>query len=322
MNLLPSLTTTGFSPSSAFVEFVHTYQGPRETEVPGLAPRLPLESPDGQAALANVVQHAAPQLLELAEAIRGIVATNAGAVLVKGLGFERTAAVNGDAVRDALVLALTSAIGEPTDHCADKRVMWPVHSRPVAAGHQATFSESLGEAPLHTDSAFSRHPERYNALYVVRQSRCGGGQTVVVNGPRFLRDFAKTSQGADCIRFLQDSDYAFRVPDAFFAGQRFITGKILAEEPVIRFRHDCIERGFDLRPDLATKEHRFNYSLFRNAAEAHASRTEFLMADGELIVFDNTRLLHGRTDFQDPVRHLIRVRMHERKLAEALRLAS
>jgi alpha-ketoglutarate-dependent taurine dioxygenase len=322
MNLLPILTTIGFSPSSTFVEFVHTWQGPRETEVPGLGPRLPLESPDGQAALANVVQHAAPQLLELAEAIRGIVATSAGAVLVKGLGFERTAAVNGDAVRDALVLALTSAIGEPTDHCADKRVMWPVHSRPVAAGNQATFSESLGEAPLHTDSAFSRHPERYNALYVVRQSRCGGGQTVVVNGPRFLRDFAKTSRGADCIRFLRESDYAFRVPDAFFTGQRIITGKILAEEPMIRFRHDCIERGFDLRPDLATKEHRFNYSLFRDAAEAHASRTEFLMADGEMIVYDNTRLLHGRTDFQDPVRHLVRIRMHERKPAEALRLAS
>lgn len=322
MNLLPILTTIGFSPSSGFVEFVHTCQGPRETEAPGLGPRLPLESADGQAALANVVRHAAPQLLELAEAIRGVVATSAGAVLVKGLGFERSAAVNGDAVRDALVLALTSAIGEPTDHCADKRVMWPVQCRPVAAGNQATFSESLGEAPLHTDSAFSRHPERYNALYVVRQSRCGGGQTVVVNGPRFLRDFAKASHGADCIRFLRENDYAFRVPDAFFTGQRFITAKILAEEPMIRFRPDCIERGFDLRPDLATKEHRFYYSLFRDAVEAHASRTEFLMADGEMVVYDNTRLLHGRTDFQDPLRHLIRVRMRERKHTEALQLAS
>jgi hypothetical protein len=253
MNLLPILTTIGFSPSSTFVEFVHTYHEPSEAAVPGLGPSLPLESPDGLAALANMVQHAAPQLLELAEAIRGIIATNAGAVLVKGLGFERIAAVNGDAVRDALVLALTSAIGQPTDHCADKRVMWPVHSRPVAAGNQATFSESLGEATLHTDPAFSPHPERYNSLYVVRQSRCGGGQTVVVNGPGFLRDFAKTSRGADCIRFLREADDAFRVPDAFFTGQRFITDKILADEPTIRFRHDCIERGFDLCPDLATR---------------------------------------------------------------------
>ncbi|HEX3993404.1 MAG TPA: TauD/TfdA family dioxygenase [Acetobacteraceae bacterium] len=46
------------------------------------------------------------------------------------------------------------------------------------------------------------------------------------------------------------------------------------------------------------------------------------MADGEMIVYDNTRLLHGRTDFQDPLRHLVRVRMHEREPAEALRLAS
>lgn len=121
---------------------------------------------------------------------------------------------------------------------------------------------------------------------------------------------------------MREADYAFRVPDAFFTGQRFITGKILAEQPLIRFRHDCIERGFDLCPDLATERHRFYYSLFRSAAETHASRTEFLMADGEMIVYDNTRLLHGRTDFQDPVRHLIRVRMHERQHAEALQLTS
>ena len=321
MNLLPILTTTGFSPSSTFVEFVRAYQeppqGPHETSSPGLAPRRSLESPDGQAALAIMVRDAAPELPELAEAIRGIVATSAGAVLVKGLGFERAAAVHGDAVRDALVLALTAAIGEPTDHCADKRVMWPVHSRPVAAGNQPTFSETLGEAPLHTDSAFAPDPERYNALYVVRQSRCGGGHTVVVNGPGFLKDFAKTSRGADCIRFLREADYAFRVPDAFFTGRRFITGRILADAPMLRFRHDCIERGFDLCPDLATAEHRSNYALLRDAAEAHASRTEFLMADGEMIVFDNTRLLHGRTDFQDPLRHLVRVRMRQRTQAEA-----
>jgi hypothetical protein len=50
---------------------------------------------DPQAALANVVQHAARQLPDLGETIRGIVATDAGAVLVKGLGLERTAAANG-----------------------------------------------------------------------------------------------------------------------------------------------------------------------------------------------------------------------------------
>jgi alpha-ketoglutarate-dependent taurine dioxygenase len=125
------------------------------------------------------------------------------------------------------------------------------------------------------------------------------------------------SPTARTIRFLRETDYAFRVPDAFFTGQRFITGKILAEAPLIRFRHDCIERGFDLCPDLVTKQHLLQYALFRNAAEAHESRTEFLMTDGEMIVFDNTRLLHGRTDFQDPLRHLVRVRMHERQHAEA-----
>jgi len=159
MNVLPFLPTIGSGQSSTLIEFGHTYQGPWKTELPGLGPRLPLESPDGQTALAKSVEHAARQLHQISEAIRGIVATNAGAVLVGGYGFERTAAVNGDAVRAARILALTSAIREPTDHCADQRVMWPVHRRPVAAGNQATISASLGDAPLHTGSAFSHHPE-------------------------------------------------------------------------------------------------------------------------------------------------------------------
>ena len=95
MNLLPVLTKIGFSQSIKFVEFGNICQGPHETAVPGLRTRLPLESPDRQAALANVVQHATPGRLELAEAIRCTVVTNAGAVLVKGLGFERAAAANG-----------------------------------------------------------------------------------------------------------------------------------------------------------------------------------------------------------------------------------
>jgi len=314
MKPLRVLRTFDFRPSTLFADFVESQQSGR-----GMAA---LETPEGQAVLAGAVEDRAPRLLQLAETVREIVATDAGGVIVQGLGFEQAAAVHGEAMRDALVLALTSAIGEPTNHCADKRVMWPVRHRPVAQGKKATFSESLGEAPLHTDSAFSPEPERYNALYVVRQSRCGGGRSVIVNGAGFLRDFATTPQGRDCIRFMRGTDYAFRVPDAFFAGRRFITAKILADDPLIRFRHDCIEDGFDLCPELATDEHRFYYSLFRTSVEAHPCRTEFLMSDGDLIVFDNTRLFHARTDFQDPERHLIRVRMHDRQVAEALRFAA
>jgi TfdA family taurine catabolism dioxygenase TauD len=314
MNLFPVLHASGFRPSKPFADFVAGYREAGDSNR--------LESPEGRQALAGVVEDFAPQLLEIAEAVRRIVATGAGAVLVQGLGFERAAETHGEAMRGALVLALTAAIGEPTDHCADKRVLWPVKQRPVAAGKKATFSEDLGEAPLHTDSAFSREPERYNALYVIRQLGCGGGKSVIVNGPQFLRDFARTPQGNDCIRFMRSTDYAFRVPDAFFVGARFIISRILSDDPVIRFRHDCIEGGFELCPELATDEHRFYYSLFRRSAEAHGSRVEFMMADGDLVVLDNTRLFHARTNYHDPARHLIRVRMRERQSVSAILLAA
>ena len=153
MKPLPVLRTFDFRPSTLFADFVESRQGARGTAA--------LESPEGQAAFAGVVEDQAPRLLELAETVRGIVATDAGGVIVQGLGFEHAAAVHGEAMRDALVLALTSAIGEPTDHCADKRVMWPVRNRPVAEGKKATFSESLGEERGHlifNSGSFQRIP--------------------------------------------------------------------------------------------------------------------------------------------------------------------
>jgi alpha-ketoglutarate-dependent taurine dioxygenase len=47
-----------------------------------------------------------------------------------------------------------------------------------------------------------------------------------------------------------------------------------------------------------------------------------MMSDGDMVVFDNTRLFHARTHYQDPARHLIRVRMRERQAVGALRLAA
>ncbi len=132
MNVVPILPTIGSGQSSTLVEFVHIYQRPWETELPGLGPRLPLESQTGRPLWPNRLR--TPR-----------------ANSVKSL--------KPSAVSSPPTPAPTSSIVEPTDHCVDKRVTWPVHRRPVAAGNQATLSASLGEAPLHTGSAFLYHPE-------------------------------------------------------------------------------------------------------------------------------------------------------------------
>lgn len=265
----------------------------------------PLESVGGQRFLSAAVVEHWPVLMLLAETIAGRIERGFGAVVLQNLGFEGLPAE----LRDSLVLALTATLGSPTDHVGDRRVLWPVRDRPVDDDKVPTFSEALGEAPLHTDSAFADAPERYNALYCVVDAACGGGLTKLVSAPAVIDELAATTDGSRCLELLRTLEFPFRVPDAFVAGTRLVTAPVIGDAPLIRFRPDCIERGFAMRPDLDTPDHRWAFDLFRDTVERHRAPALYRLQRGEMIVFCNHRLLHARTDYRDPARHLIRVRM-------------
>lgn len=271
----------------------------------------PLESRPGQLFLREAVRGRWPALIELADKVAQTIDRGYGAVVLQNLGFEQY----DPELRDSMVLALTATIGIPTDHVGDRRVLWPVRDRCVETGKTRTFSEALGEAPLHSDSAFAPQPERYNALYCVVEAACGGGLSKLVSGRALVADLATSPDGRTCLDLLRNLEFPFAVPDAFFAGTKLITAPVLADEPLIRFRHDCIERGFALRPDLDTPDHRWAYGYFRQAAEQHRSQTLYRLRRGEMIIFCNHQLLHARTDYSDTARHLIRIRMRQRDLA-------
>jgi hypothetical protein len=274
----------------------------------------PLESKAGLTFLAELVDARWPALIELATTVARTIDRGYGAVVLQNLGYEAF----DDELRESLVLALTATIGLPTDHVGDRRVLWPVIDRAVESGKSRTFSEALGEAPLHTDSAFSDDPERYNALYCVVEAACGGGVSKLVNGRALVSNLEATKEGRRCIALLRNLEFPFYVPDAFYAGTRLTTAPVLADEPFIRFRHDCIERGFAVLPELDTRDHRWAYGYFRTAAEEHWSKNMYRLRRGEMIVFCNHQLLHARTDYTDPARRLTRVRMRQRKPSAVL----
>ncbi|MBV8536057.1 MAG: TauD/TfdA family dioxygenase, partial [Alphaproteobacteria bacterium] len=237
------------------------------------------------------------------------VALDPACVVLRGLGYNRYP----QPVRDTLVLALTRGVGMPTDHNNDKRVLWPVKARGEevrkAVDYKTTFSEEAGEAPLHSDSAFAASPEKYNALFVVKQAQ-EGGISVLLNVPRLVDELARTVEGRECIEILRRNDFPFRVPDAFFKKDRIVTAPVLGDTPFVRFRYDCLMAGFALREDLRTNERVWAIEHFRAKAEASEARTFYHLQPDEAIVIDNHVMLHARTDFSDRERHLIRVRMH------------
>jgi hypothetical protein len=312
LNVLPTLDVSAFAVPVRFVSEVAAYcaaeQG-RANELLGVA--VPFETEEGQAVLADAIDTYWPELAELAKLVRDIVALEPAFVVLHGLGYNRFAPL----VRDTLVLALTQSIGKPTDHNLDKRVLWPVRPRAERVtkivDYKTTFSEEAGEAPLHSDSAFAPEPEKYNCLFVVRQAADGGGVSVVLNVPRLVDDLDKSADGRECLDILRQQEFPFRVPDAFFKGARVITAPVLGSRPFIRFRHDCLMAGFALREDLRSNGRVWAIEQFRAAAESSAARIAHTLQPDEALIVDNHTMLHARTHFADPDRHLIRVRMHD-----------
>lgn len=309
MNAMPVIEAGTFSVPVSFVKSITEYEASNQNNFDSSQINTSVESADGQVFLARTVAEAWPQLNDFGHLVAEKVKSEQGFVVIRGLninGFDQR-------IRDALILSLVSSVGEPTDHNNDKRILWPVTPRGITIpGRKNTFSEEAGEAPFHTDSAFSRSPERFISLFVVREAQDGGGRSVLLSGQRVIDALSTTVEGRECLDILRRTEFPFRVPDAFHAGEDVITAPVLADDPLIRFRYDCIMSGFDLRPELRTPEAAWAVEHFAGFMRGCDAAVSYRVNRGEMIVSDNHRLLHSRTDFVDPNRLLIRVRMHQR----------
>lgn len=309
MTVLPILDVSSFKVPQRFTLAVATHCAAAKDYAAGIGVATPFETDEGQALLAEIADQYWPELYELSALVRHMVALEPACALLRGLGYNQYP----QPIRDTLVLALTRGVGKPTDHNRDKRVLWPVKPRAdevkKTVDYKTTFSEEAGEAPLHTDSAFARDPEKYNALFVVKQAT-EGGVSVLLNVPRLVDDMARTVEGRECIDILRGSEFPFRVPDAFYKDERIVTGPVLGDGPFVRFRYDCLMAGFALREDLRSNERVWAIEHFRAMAESSEARVFYHLQPDEAIIIDNHIMLHARTDFRDQDRHLIRVRMH------------
>ncbi|MBB4264478.1 TauD/TfdA family dioxygenase [Roseospira visakhapatnamensis] len=216
------------------------------------------------------------------------------------------------AARDVLLLALLDKVGLITVHDDDSKVLWEVKSRDGLQGgpRKLTFSEKVGRCPLHSDSAFAYDPEKYLCLYVVKESGDGGGESVVVSMADAIEELRDEQDGETCLRLLRDTIFPFRTPPAFSKRTKTLTAPILSGSSTVRYRYDCIEDGFTDIPELDTDDRRWAVSYFSDFVENRASKHTFLAMRDQLLVVDNRRSLHARTDFRDAGRALIRARLH------------
>lgn len=168
------------------------------------------------------------------------------------------------------------------------------------------YSQSRNTIRCHTEAPGWRPSPRHLALYCHRQARCGGGHTDLLD----LKALEKLLGPAERA-LLTDPRIAFPGP----AGP--VTVPMLYEEAggraVLRFSYNLLtaadyDAPLDAAPDPGQLPlGREGAELARHVAELFDQyRIQVLVPDGALLIWDNQRMLHARSEYADEGRHLTR----------------
>jgi alpha-ketoglutarate-dependent taurine dioxygenase len=224
--------------------------------------------------------------------------------------------------RNAVLYAIALCLGYPTStDQRTRRVAWDVRARPQPPGADArfvTFSERTGSAAMHTDSSFYPMPEEQFLLYVVSAARCNGGASLLIDVEDVYQELQDSADGRAAFDLLSKTALPFRVPAIYAAGDdqlEYFMAPVFQraggmDAPLtMRWRHDSIMKGLAGRPERATPAMFAAVELVNQVVEQHAPRFRHRLPDDTLLWADNHRTLHGRADYQDAERHLIRIRI-------------
>ena len=182
-----------------------------------------------------------------------------------------------------------SSIGQPVKFFTQPMIM-DVKPQP---GFQPASSGGKGFFPMHTDLTFHESPADLFGLLCI-QDDSEGGDSFVADGYKVLEKVA------DDVAALRTQDVAFPTPSHVAGGpvnHNIVSGD--AERPTIRFRSDM----------LVSAEEPVRGLLQRFGDAAQEVIEEMHLKPGELLIVDNRRMLHGRTEItdEDSQRHLLRM---------------
>jgi alpha-ketoglutarate-dependent taurine dioxygenase len=276
-----------------------------DTDPARLVPR------DDEAEIREDLFDVAPRLVGLGSQIARALQTDFSAVVIPKMHL----ADRSVETASFLLLAMSLAMGTPTPtDKLMKRIVWDVKARDLPPGYVSTFSENACEADLHTDTQYFPRPERFTLLYFSRAARCGGGVSMLRDGGCIKRQLAETAEGRDAIAFLSHQELPFRIPTTYTTTGRQGTveatfATVFSDHPAIRYRTDTLEAGLAAFPEYDTPQTRGALARLRDVLNDQGRMYRALLPDDSLLVTNNHTGLHGRTDFHDRGRHVLRIRI-------------
>ncbi|MFJ8310938.1 MULTISPECIES: TauD/TfdA family dioxygenase [unclassified Streptomyces] len=174
------------------------------------------------------------------------------------------------------------------------------------------YSQSRNAIRCHTEAPGWDPSPRHLALYCHRQARCGGGHTDLLD----LKVLEKLLSPAEHA-LLTGPRISFPGPQDDAGHSTTVTVPMLCEEDdgrnVLRFSYNLLTAAdYDAALDAAADPERLplgrpGAELARCVSELFDRyRTQVLVPDGCLLIWNNQRMLHARSEYADERRHLTR----------------
>ena len=170
-----------------------------------------------------------------------------------------------------------------------------------------SYSNSQNALNPHTEASFLPQPPRYLAIWGVRPASCGGGLTTVADGYELLQNFSVEER-------LELSRQVRRFPASQDAGwaQGGVNAPVVDHDEdgkiLLRISYNLFQFGrYHPRLDEPPAEERtpLMADFCAELLEFFHSRAQGIRVErNSLLVMDNHRMLHARTAFDDPQRHL------------------
>ncbi|MGW2514114.1 TauD/TfdA family dioxygenase [Streptomyces scopuliridis] len=244
--------------------------------------------------LASRVEGLSTVLAQAASAVR-----DDQAVVLTGLSAQST----------AMVVAVASAIGPVVPSRPDRPLIDDLKPKPGADEQTTRLGDLRVAQTPHTDNSTMTAPPEVLALACVHNGTPdSGGESILTH----VDDVVAALDDTD-VELLQEPRYpslnvptdAGRTPTLTSVLARRADGRLTA-----RYRDAALEAGItsDLAPETPGTTHVDALRRFTATVRDPARQTRVRLDTGDMLVIDNARFLHGRTEIEaNAVRHLKRL---------------
>jgi len=234
---------------------------------------------------------------ELTALVRQYLDDGGGVLILTGLPVDRVRS-------ERAVLRATRLLGQPVPQNREGSLVREVRDRGMSISQRGRtrYSDSRFGGDLHTDGAEAPLPAPdVFILFCVRQTAQGGALRCL-----HIRDI-EPALGPEIVSTLRLPFHFDRRGDQE-AGELPTTAKPVLftqrERPAISYLRSYIEHGHDC-PDVPplTAGQRAALDALDSVIATSAATLTGKLHEGELALFDNLSLLHGRTEFRDDPDH-------------------